>query len=266
MQTSAAVVFRALVMLACLIIIPLVALFGSSLPKVVSSVLEGRWPAGTGKEPGPAAAKGPGIEAAQFEPSPTPGGIPVGPAEPIVPKWQSDPLRDSLKWPAGPFDAPSSPITPAGYDSPLVELPSAPRRPAVGAFGTEIHQTAVTTRQGGPAADDLHRLRMSDQGSDSGMPTAYSDGGTTPSGASAMQTLSSADQFKHIHERLRALGATYYLLESWGNRHDYYRFYCQMAIGGNASYSRPFQATHSDPIEAMTQVLRQVESWRASRQ
>lgn len=72
-----------------------------------------------------------------------------------------------------------------------------------------------------------------------------------------------ADQFRAIPERLRQLGATYYLLEAWGNDQQMYRFYCKMAVGGSADYTRYFEASHSDPLQAMQQVLQQVEAWRS---
>ena len=68
--------------------------------------------------------------------------------------------------------------------------------------------------------------------------------------------------FIAVQDRLRQLGATYYLLETWGNQRQFYRFYCQMAVGGNASYTRYFEAINANPMEAMADVLRQVEEWR----
>jgi hypothetical protein len=68
--------------------------------------------------------------------------------------------------------------------------------------------------------------------------------------------------FLSMQDRLRQLGATYYLLETWGNQRQVYRFYCQMAVGGSTNYTRYFEATNSDPMEAMSDVLRQVETWR----
>ena len=81
-------------------------------------------------------------------------------------------------------------------------------------------------------------------------------------GLGATGTLVAADQFHVIQTRLRQLGATYYLLESWGNQPQMYRFYCKMAVGGSAQYTRCFEATHADPLQSMEQVLRQVEAWR----
>lgn len=79
-----------------------------------------------------------------------------------------------------------------------------------------------------------------------------------PTPSPALQT----DPFRSIQERLRKLGATYYLLESWGSEQQLYRFYCKMAVGGNPDYTHYFEATHADPLQAMQQVLLQVEGWR----
>lgn len=75
----------------------------------------------------------------------------------------------------------------------------------------------------------------------------------------------SDDPFAAVQKRLRDLGATYYLLESWGEgRH--FRFHCRMAMAGSATYSRQFEATAAEPMAAMLAVLRQAEDWRAGRQ
>jgi hypothetical protein len=68
--------------------------------------------------------------------------------------------------------------------------------------------------------------------------------------------------YHQIQERLQKLGATYYVLESWGNDQQLYRFFCKMAVTGNANYVHCFEATHADPLRAMQQVLQQVETWR----
>ena len=75
-------------------------------------------------------------------------------------------------------------------------------------------------------------------------------------------------QFRRMEQRLRQLGATYYLLETWGTTGDRYRFLCKMALAGSADYDRNriFQATAADPLRAMQNVLEQVEQWRSGRQ
>ena len=82
-------------------------------------------------------------------------------------------------------------------------------------------------------------------------------------GDAAAGPTSSTDPFRSIQDRLRELGATYYLLESWGTGQQMYRFYCKMSVGGSADYTRYFEASHADPLQAMREVLGQVESWRA---
>jgi hypothetical protein len=71
-----------------------------------------------------------------------------------------------------------------------------------------------------------------------------------------------SNSFITMQDRLRQLGATYFLLETWGNQRQFYRFYCQMAVGGNSSYTHYFEATNSNSLTAMADVLRQVEAWR----
>ena len=65
-----------------------------------------------------------------------------------------------------------------------------------------------------------------------------------------------------MERKLREYGATYYLLETWGNDGELYRFHCRMAIGNNPNYTRHFEATDRDALKAMTQVLERVEAWR----
>ncbi len=72
------------------------------------------------------------------------------------------------------------------------------------------------------------------------------------------------DPFTSIQNRLRQLGATYYLLESRGDQQQQYRFYCKMAVGGNRNYTRCFEAVDAEPLRAMSQVLQQVETWTSA--
>jgi hypothetical protein len=68
-----------------------------------------------------------------------------------------------------------------------------------------------------------------------------------------------------VHEieiKLRQFGATYYVLEAWGSEGQLYRFFCKMAVGGDADFTHCFEATDADPLQAMRQVLQQIEAWR----
>jgi hypothetical protein len=86
------------------------------------------------------------------------------------------------------------------------------------------------------------------------VPVNYQTPAEIPSGA--------ATPFSQIQDRLKQLGATYYLLETWGNQQQLFRFYCKMAVGGNANYTHCFEYIGADPLQAMSEVLKQVENWR----
>jgi len=66
-----------------------------------------------------------------------------------------------------------------------------------------------------------------------------------------------------LERRLRDLGATYYLLEKWGDAGGLYRFHCRMALADNPEQYRYFESTDRDPERAMADVVRQVEQWRS---
>ena len=79
----------------------------------------------------------------------------------------------------------------------------------------------------------------------------------------AGQANSGDDRFQQIQGRLLQLGASHYRLEYWGNRQQLYHFYCEVAVGADPNYVHHFQATAADRLEAMRQVLGQVEAWRS---
>jgi hypothetical protein len=185
--SSATTAFRAIVMLAFVVAIPLIALNGSSLPEKVKNLVEKYWPViakamgkseSTEAQPNLMPLQAPGSEAERFRPL-------------------------------------ASSVVPADYQSTVeTRIPSVP---------------GISTQN--------------DQG--------YN-----------VNSRAEANPFIAIQDRLRQLGATYYLLETWGNQRQFYRFYCQMAVGGNADYTHYFEAINSNPMEAMGDVLRQVEAWR----
>ncbi len=58
-------------------------------------------------------------------------------------------------------------------------------------------------------------------------------------------------------------GATYYLLETWGNAGQTYRFHCKVSVAGHPNQTRHFDGTDNEPLRAMRKVLEQVEQYRA---
>lgn len=80
-----------------------------------------------------------------------------------------------------------------------------------------------------------------------------------------MQNADPTDRFLYVMDRLRELGAVYYLLETWGSDGQRFRFHCKMAIGGNPTHTRHFEAIDRDALQSMARVLAEVEAWRAGR-
>lgn len=235
-QSSVSVVLRALVMLGFLVAIPLVAMFGSSLPSLLNPLLEGRWPSAllgeTGEGDRPASAS-------QFEPMGAQG---AAPGNAPAPPWREDPLRQVPAWPTGSFEANPSAITPASFETPVAAL----------AGGDGSQGSPVQPRAGEPA------------------PLPASVGGASPMDAASTRAVpipgregsSSDEDFVRYQQKLRDLGAAYYLLEGWGNQQNLYRFFCKMSVGGSLGCTRHFEATHADPLKAMAEVVAQVEAWR----
>ena len=132
-------------------------------------------------------------------------------------------------WPASSqAPGPSQPVQ-ANFETPIHAGPAAVAAPPTQVV--PVKRAAAAARQAGP--------------------------GPTPGGSN--------DWFTWTQQRLRELGATYYLLETWGRNGELYRFHCKMAVAGNPDYTRHFEATDSDASRAMQQVLEQVEAWRAGR-
>jgi hypothetical protein len=227
--------FRALVMMVCLIAIPLAALFGSSLPDAIKALKEGRWPTLATAVQGPAAAKSSATleEPPKFEP-------PAAPMANTAATTVPPPVGTVEQ---GPTQVPSPMPTPTPLPTPL---PSEP--PALASScppdGMQRPASAVVPTHYETTADPVAR------------PPRLSPAPAQPA---------ESDPYTKIQNRLRQLGATYYLLESWGGQQQKYRFYCKMAVGGNPNYPQIFEANDTDPLRAMSQVLQQVESWSSGR-
>jgi hypothetical protein len=74
-----------------------------------------------------------------------------------------------------------------------------------------------------------------------------------------------AEQFSTIQQRLRAMGATHYALETWGPRGDMYRFQCRMSAGQHPGYTRQFEAIDDDALRVMQTVLEEIDAWKSGR-
>ena len=176
MQSSAVVTFRALVMLLCLVLVPLAAIFGSALPQLFNEIVRGRvYPeiARPGNEAGDARSRG--------------GDAPIFAGSGQV----ASGYESSGAARAGVRDAAGSLWAPAAARS-----NSADSRPGADALHSQAHLPAV---RGNVAPS-----------------SSYSPAAPGSPAAATRGVPASADQFKRLECRLRDLGVTYYLLETWG--------------------------------------------------
>ncbi|MBN1911703.1 MAG: hypothetical protein JW818_18325 [Pirellulales bacterium] len=245
MPSSTAVVARAIVMLACLITVPLVAMFWSSLPELVTKFLDGQ------STQDSTFSRDCLSEAPKFYPgeetSPVVTNLPH--ADPhVVPTATGSLSRTEV---------------PTGYNAPIVSANPVISDSALGPSARDDRQSGQTdvvrsdpALRGPPRNVPPQSLpaglgQLAPTNSRSGSPStaAASDGGT----------------FVLIQERLRDMGAVYYRLESWGTQQQLFRFQCEMAVGGNQGLTRHFEANDRHPLLAMHKVLVEVEAWHASR-
>jgi hypothetical protein len=75
----------------------------------------------------------------------------------------------------------------------------------------------------------------------------------------AASAADASDPFASSEQRLRALGATYYRLESWGDRGEFYRCACDLRLGSRSRASRHFEAIEPTASQAVASVIDQVE-------
>lgn len=249
MESSTVLAFRIFVMLSCLIIVPMAAIFGSAFPDVVKTVLVDRivaWSTGKPLESGSTSAPSGFSAVAPAQPTSAPSG--VGEA----PRWgQSVATTGEVPAAQGSAIVPASAVNPAignsasGYATPADARGAMPS-PFAADRGAEASRAAMSDNRSG------------------GSPSPFAVAGQPPRDNSAAAP-GQTDRFTAMERKLREYGATYYLLETWGNDGELYRFHCKMAIGNNPNYTRHFEATDRDALKAMAQVLEKVEWWREGR-
>lgn len=291
MQSSLGGVLRALVMLVCLIVAPLVALPDVSFPVWLKQLTKGRW---SGKFWGEARASGDSqtAQARPAQPSPSSqrsgkgtgsmfGALPAAlgqaeagwPTSPTPPGKPSQPMLANAGVIAAnlPASMGSEDKQPSGSADRAVLLntvgtgardPNGPRSAgeglsrAQGIIPTAFVEQTVSSRL--PLVAGSERAN----GSPFAQPT-ISTISETSAQPSARPTAEQLSRFRVVEERLRTLGAVHYLLETWGNATEYYRFRCRMPVAGSTTAVRHFEATDSDGLTAMSKVLKEIEAWKA---
>jgi len=233
--------FRAIILLAFLVTVPLFAIFGKNAPDVVKALIQNYAP---GSNPGVAALPE-DDDAPIFRPalvSPSSLGTQQANLSDNLDKPRAMP---SLSRPAQGGPGQSNPLSP---DAGLLAGSPAGVRTAVGQFEA---QPAIATI--------AHAEQERASGAPRGAVAAANQSATLPANRFPR------DYFQVAEQRLRDLGARYYLLETFGPQGESYRFFCKVAAGQNSDQVRDFVAMDYDPLVAMHNVVQQVERWRAVR-
>jgi len=253
-ESSTAVAFRALVMLGCMISIPIAALWGGGLPELAKQLLQQH----LGLQTASAAASL--SEAPRFVPG-TPSGV-VG--DPALAAASAMPLQPPVVQFAPQVAPPQGVPASAPPSRPVMAPPTAV---VSAAYEARVEGNAAMPPAQNPAFVPGAQTETSVYQHKPGLVPVSFEEGVPPPQAAAPQAAgnSTGEQFQVIQGRLRQLGASYYLLESWGVQGELFRFYCKMAIGGNPNYTRYFEAVDTDPVRVMAKVLQDVEAWRAGR-
>ena len=250
-QSSTAVAFRALIILICLILITVAAFWGGSFPAVVKAIQNGRLPSleDFRGPTGPRSSQA--TEAPRFRPLST-----TDSPQAIDSKAFGFSSPAGCPGPVPQNEMARSPVVTASYNAPI-NTPPAAEQTLLASFSQDKDVGVGPARRLSPLPPGEGNLIPLDPSPIVG----HSDAQAHPSG-SAGNSLPS-DQFKYVQDRLRQMGATYYVLETCGDEKREFRFYCRMSIGGNPRVTKPFWCFNSDPLKAMTEVLKQIEDWQS---
>jgi len=221
-------------MLACLVAIPLAAVFGKSLPDLFKSLFGGR-PAAESFQTADSWGEAPPFELLAMKEDAS-----ATTPRPLRPDGRAEPLASAATGLSSPTPYPAMGVIPAGYETPM---PSSPTQ------GTVNVGVGVVPDYGQPTYGPPSYGRP---GSASAPPENYYP--VQP------RTESVQTAVARIEQRLRELGAT--RMEYYWDGPQFYRFGCDASVGGDPTYVRHFQATNFDRIRAMGDVLQQIEVWR----
>ncbi len=264
-QSSTAVMCRAVVMLACLVAIPLTAVLGTSLPQMFKSLIEGRldacWASARGSlgEDQPLKEAQPFVSAIQSSPLPMTAGANTSTGCNADKPQPAPPTGEGHLAAASQAEA-----MPANYQV-SVEPPAAGLHTASSSTMSASLIPVVPPDTVPPDTVPPDTVPPDTVPPDTNRTPLPGDRKIPPAGLSSSRPAAPTDRFIYIQKRLRHLGATYYLLESCGSECQLYRFYCRMAVGGNPNYNRYFEARDADALQAMVKVLAEVEAWQSDR-
>jgi hypothetical protein len=297
MQSSAMVALRTMTMIVCLVAVPLAAVLGTTLPKVVksafghgearqtgqvdenviSATVNGRERAAAAKDPIPSVPMPPNTKETQDDANePTLPRVRITGVRPLdespmasEPVPNEPPLETAPLWNPSPRTA----STPRGRQTTTHFVPSSlplrvrrPRRHADANAELLSHDVRLRGERRG---ETLQKTVYSqpDEADANIMTPEQSGGGPDLTGQrmAPVERVANRGALADGEQRLRELGATYYRLEAWGNDGSFYRCSCSVPLAERSRATRHFESIEAAPSQAIGAVVKQVETWRAKR-
>ncbi|MGH7138891.1 MAG: hypothetical protein ACREHD_24360 [Pirellulales bacterium] len=292
MQSSAVVALRTMTMIVCLVAVPLVAVLGTTLPKVVKSAFGHREAQQKSHDEDAAAIPdrrdltSAATELVADEPMPSrTADAKNADHESAVPRVRITGVRalDEAPLTASEDLAEQPPIETAPLWNPSPRTASAPRgRPMTTHFVPSPlpPQASQPRRRGdvdaGPPyydvrvrGESLQKTVYSQPDETATHPTTddENDVGQALAGErmAPVQRVANTGALADGEQRLRGLGATYYRLEAWGSDGSFYRCSCSVPLTPRSRATRHFESIGAAPSQAIDAVIKQVETWRAKR-
>lgn len=259
MQSSPKTALRTMVLLSSLVVVPLAAVFGSSLQTVVQTAIGGTlWSADpeNASIPEDSVAE-PNLEA-ERRPAATRPPARSNSSMPVVryPKSATPRVRADARV--------ASRGQARGANSPNYSFWGGREGRESSANLAEMahRQVGYERRRGENSSSDPDAIDATH--------ASYADAEPRTATDEAAEAVQSAQEpaarsFSDVQRQLHALGATYMRLETWGEDQELYRFQCHVLLAAGSRRTRHFESTDSDPDLAIERVLKQVVSWRQPR-
>ena len=267
MQSSAMVALRTMIMITCLVAVPLAAVVGTALPKVVKSALDRRDSSFFSRD---------GVASDD-----RPAAVPHSDAtDPVTPPPSEPELTDARAAPRLPSahitgvrtiddDAPAAPVVEtAPLWNPSRRTASSPRnRDMTAHFApSPLHGSeAAVRRRGEPRTNALKKTVYFEPDEDGPTQLSAPDAPDKEESLVPVERPAGDNPFADSERRLRELGAIYYRLETWGDEGRFYRCSCNVALSPRGRATRHFEAIDAAPSQAIGAVIKQVDAWRASK-
>ncbi|MGC4006341.1 MAG: hypothetical protein QM811_25760 [Pirellulales bacterium] len=247
MANSFQLFVRAAIMLSCMVVIPLIALFNKQIPEFCSAIWNGQ------------------DRAATWQARPTGGPAPAAQPSTTSERFASQQSRSDLQE-APKFGAPDAPPTksntlPGGFAPPTAGAKPEPAAPRVLPELARAEPLSVGPANRGLPTGMTPPPSLAQQPPGAAPRTPIHDPFVRPSAADTADA-AAVDPLAAAQQRLRALGVGYFKLETTGEATIRYRCYCQVKAGDGPV--QDFQATHAVPLAAVQDVTDQIERWQAT--